>query len=369
MDRAPDATRPDASDAMTPARPAALGRTVVSIQFLRFFAAFAVVLFHAHQALSRGIADHPAALAYLFGVGASGVHVFFCISGFVMIYTSFCHDAGPFTPGDFLLKRVLRIYPIYWLCAAAYVLFHLAANSPYVLGPVEVLGALLLVPDHAAAIIGPAWTLAFEMYFYLCFCVFMLAGLRIGLIAMSAFFSVFIALGAALPQLALPPVMTNSLLMEFVAGAWLGWLAIVRPAVLARWWPVTLLAGTIGFAVAYATGYARFPSAFAWGVPSLLLLAGFVGLEASGRLPRAFASLAFLGDGSYFLYLSHILLIDVALLTPLTRLRESTGGVVAATVVVAIVCTLLSIVAYARLERPMLRRLRRLFRRTQAVVD
>lgn len=349
--------------AVTPAvRPAALGRTVVSIQFLRFVAAFAVVLFHAHQAIARGVYDHPPALHYAFGLGAAGVHIFFCISGFVMVYTSYCHDAGPFAPGDFLLKRALRIYPIYWLCCAAYLLFHVATHSAYPVTLSETLGALALLPGDAPAIIGPAWTLTFEVYFYLCFAIIMIAGFRAGLIALTGFFLSCMVL-PIVAHVRLFPIMSNSLLLEFVAGAWLGRFAITRPTWLAATWPIALLLGVGGFAVGYMFGYDRLPSALIWGVPSLFLLTGTIGMEAAGRLPKTMAHLAFLGDGSYFLYLSHILLIDVLLLTPLAWLRDTTDGIIVATVIAATMIAAVSVPAFLWLERPMLRRLRRWTRR------
>jgi exopolysaccharide production protein ExoZ len=105
------------------------------------------------------------------------------------------------------------------------------------------------------------------------------------------------------------------------------------------------------------------PTAVAGGIPSLLLLAGTIGMEAAGRLPRRVAALAFLGDGSYFLYLSHILLVDMLILTPLAWLRGSAAGIMVATVLIAVLIAALSVPAFTRLERPMLLLLRRLTRR------
>lgn len=353
---------PGAAVAPPPAMAAGLGRNVVSIQFLRFVAAIAVVLFHTHQIVSRGVADHPQAIAYLFGLGAAGVHIFFCISGFVMVYTSFCHD-GPFRPGDFLLKRGLRIYPIYWLCMAAYVLFHVATRSTYRVTPGEVIGAIALWPGYGAVIIGPAWTLVFEVYFYLCFSAFMITGFGRGLTLMTAFFLASVLLKVVAPAVPLDPLLTDSLLLEFVAGAWLGRFAITRPQVLAALWPIALLLGVAGFVAGYVLGYDRLPSALAWGIPSLLLLAGTIGMEAAGRLPHRVAAFAFLGDGSYFLYLSHILLVDMLMLTPLAWLRGSPAGIVLATAIITTLVAALSVPAFTWLERPLLRHLRRLTRR------
>ena len=63
--------------------------TIISIQVLRFVAAFMVVLFHSHVALVRSLPGHVSDYVdHAFEVGASGVHIFFVISGFVMVYTS-----------------------------------------------------------------------------------------------------------------------------------------------------------------------------------------------------------------------------------------------------------------------------------------
>lgn len=337
-----------------------LGRTIVSIQLLRFVAALAVVLYHAHLTFARDAAGHPWLLSYLFDAGASGVHVFFCISGFVMVYTSYCRDAGRFSASDFLVKRFLRIYPIYWLVAAAYLAFHaIVPGLGYHLSAGELAGALLLTPDDASLVIGPAWTLAFEMYFYLCFCLFMTLGLRTGLLAMTGFFLLCVASSVLLPGAPIAPLIRNPLLLEFVAGAWVGYVAIERPAWLARPARALLLLALVGFAATLLTGPERAPTLIAWGAPSVLLLAGAVGYEAGGRFPRRLGRYAYLGDGSYFLYLSHILLIDMVLLTPLSLLRGTTGGIVALTIVTTVAAVLIAVLAFDHVERPMLRLLRR----------
>src|SRR5687767_843929 len=63
--------------------------TVHSIQLLRAIAAMLVVLFHGQQAFSKHIAQATSPIeSYLFGFGAVGVHIFFVISGFIMVFTS-----------------------------------------------------------------------------------------------------------------------------------------------------------------------------------------------------------------------------------------------------------------------------------------
>src|SRR6478672_4435661 len=196
--------------------------TILSIQILRFVAALSVVVFHSHHALVGRIADRvPGAVDHAFYVGASGVHVFFVISGFVMVYTTF---RSGLTPGAFLSRRLIRIYPIYWLVAACYLLAHYWLGTRYQLSPLQHLGALLLLPGESSLIIGPGWTLSFEMYFYLCFALSLFLGLTRGLILLSVVYILSIAAGLLLPQTgALAGLITNSLLLEFLAGAALGY--------------------------------------------------------------------------------------------------------------------------------------------------
>jgi exopolysaccharide production protein ExoZ len=140
--------------------------SVETIQFLRFLAAMAVVLFHGHNASTAHVYQ---GLGYLFDMGAAGVHVFFVISGFVIMYTSYGSGDAGMPTARFLLKRFVRIFPIYWMCCVAYVAYHILFGSGYDLPLSRLLGAIFLMPGDSSRIIGPGWTLSFELFFYLSF--------------------------------------------------------------------------------------------------------------------------------------------------------------------------------------------------------
>lgn len=97
-----------------------------TIQLLRFFAALAVVIYHAiiYIGLSSEV-SFPEALYEYAWIGAAGVHVFFIISGFIMVLTSKEAFAVEGSMRRFLARRVIRVYPIYWIVA----LLYLAARS------------------------------------------------------------------------------------------------------------------------------------------------------------------------------------------------------------------------------------------------
>jgi peptidoglycan/LPS O-acetylase OafA/YrhL len=95
---------------------------LLGIEAVRGVAALLVVLFHAGRLLS-GPKDYGSLpLGGVFDFGRAGVDVFFVLSGFII---SFIHardvtsDAGPRRRrlATFARKRLLRIYPSYWICS------------------------------------------------------------------------------------------------------------------------------------------------------------------------------------------------------------------------------------------------------------
>jgi exopolysaccharide production protein ExoZ len=280
---------------------------VRSIQYLRGFAAFGVLLFHA--------ADRA---GWAFGVGAAGVDVFFVISGFIMWVVT-CRKTP--SPAEFLVRRVQRIVPLYWGLtlgvAAAAVLLPAAFPS---MQPTlaHVVQSLLFVPhrDDAgliAPLIVPGWTLNYEMFFYLLFAAGLLAPARVRPWALSAALLGLAAIGplgdARNPLWA---TYTNPLLLEFGAGVWLGkaWSEGRLPGRALGW--TLVAAGLAGFAGVTLAGLDVEPvRVLAWGLPALALVTGAVSLERAGPLPHWWPLRA-LGDASYSVYLIHGLAISAA---------------------------------------------------------
>jgi exopolysaccharide production protein ExoZ len=105
-------------------------------------------------------------------LGLFGVGIFFVISGFVIAIVSLDAKARPkLSPGQFALKRFLRIVPFMWLCAIGYNALSLIFTHTIELGPA--LRGLVLWP---VAELKPnvLWTLRHEFIFYSLFAVTML---------------------------------------------------------------------------------------------------------------------------------------------------------------------------------------------------
>lgn len=337
--------------------------TMHAIQFLRFVAASLVVTYHAHLALDTSWPGSSSALEnYLFRLGAVGVHIFFVISGYIMYLTTFGQDDRPYNARSFLMRRLLRIFPIYWIFVALYLLGDVLLGEQRSLDAGTLGRALLLWPGDASAIIGPAWTLSFELYFYAVFGVTMLAGARRGVWALTAFFVGSIAAGLVFGR---GSIVTDSLLLEFLAGVWIG--RVTRQTTLPRWaGHATLATAAVGYLAGLALGYERGPSAIMWGVPSALLVAGAVLIERAGGgagIRRA----SVLGDSSYSLYLCHILLISIAVAA--SRGLGIRPPLLLATGAITVACILFAHLFYLAAERPLQKGLHRLTRSRAAAAS
>lgn len=332
------------------------GVTLNSIQSLRAIAAFIVVVFHSHIGFAS---SYPALSfaneAYLFGFGKVGVHIFFVISGYIMYLTSF-GTGKQFAPKSFLTKRFLRVYPIYWVFVVLYVAVAYLLMSPPKLAVDQYVGMVLLLPGTAPLLIGPAWTLSYEIYFYIAFAAAMMFGQTRGLIALTVFFSLSIALGFILrPQAAVTSLMTNALLLEFIMGVWIARVTTLHALPKAMGW-VALGAAVIGYAIGLALGYDRLPSAALWGMPSALLVAGAVILEQhnSAVMTALYKKVSWLGDSSYSLYLCHILIIELVL-----NMQPFQISLIALVALNTIACVVFAAIFYRLVERPFIQYLQR----------
>src|SRR6185312_3841821 len=160
-------------------------------------------------------------------------------------------------------------YPVYFVYCALYIYFYHNFLGTPLLSIEELIGALLLIPGYSSKIIGPGWTLAFEVYFYLCFSVAMTLGLKKGLYTLTAFFLISILLPFFIDTSAQANFVvtgawisyaTNTLLVEFLLGAWIGY-GIVTNVYLGNVTAISLVAlGIAGFSGGIIFGFARLPS-------------------------------------------------------------------------------------------------------------
>lgn len=282
--------------------------TLFSIQALRAIAASAVVVLH-----TLVMMVHNGGYSFSIPIfGASGVDLFFVISGFVMVYATQGDFAQPNSTMSFIRRRVIRVVPIYWFYTTVLVLllvlFPGLFTSLKFEWPHTISSYLFLLSKNNAGIVGTVlqtgWTLCFEMYFYLLFALLLMLPQRFFLPVAGIVFVAGITLGElAGPLPAWVTVATNPLLLEFYLGAviasiYLNGYFLTRP-----WALASIAAGIATIFLSENVDQGQWPRVIFWGLPGGALLLGAISLERAGlQTSRILVSL---GNSSYSLYLVH----------------------------------------------------------------
>lgn len=339
----------------------------VGIQLMRGIAALLVVFHHSLEE-SRAAAPHLASDAFI-RFGACGVDIFFVISGFIIYNVTYGRSqTNPERPGTFLLKRFLRIFPLYWICLALTLALWGSGHffrSAHVDLPVF-LSAVFLLPFRVQ-LFDVAWTLVYEMYFYYVFAATLaLRNARLSVAVTVGVIASVIGLAQLLPPGTFRAEMSNPIALEFAFGLVLSHF-VKSPLLRGKWirymWLPALVLFAIASTVAPSSGTAELQNGvrfWAWGVPALLIVASFIATPfGENLLTRLFLVL---GNASYSVYLTHpFVMIALAFLL---KGRLAASGVAAAwgLAMTAVAASLaLGLLAHYWIERPVLARLRRRF--------
>ena len=293
---------------------------IQSIQALRFFAALLVVLDHTMLALiyAGAIPQHYSSLAWL--MGEMGVYVFFVISGFIMLLTNEERFGREGAIGGFLLRRFIRVAPIYWLFTT-WVVWSATRNVPGAITPGQVLKSYLFIPVANAdgqmrPVHGVGWTLNYEMLFYGLFALAMAFRFKTGVAAVFGALVVLVVSGMALrwpfdssEPSTLLQVWTSPILLTFGVGLLIG-LARKRfsgePPMLSSWIPCVLMAAPL---FAFQLSGSDEISVI-WRICTAVSAIAVVALTAFTKLPALPERvLGYGGDASYSLYLVHTIVI------------------------------------------------------------
>lgn len=140
-----------------------------SIQAYRGFAVLLVVLFHGTYKVEHNYGIEP--FFSMFDFGFSGVHLFFVLSGFIIL-TAHVKDIGaPRKLFWYFKRRLIRIYPIYWI------IFFVLGGWKLISVKVDIedfyLNAFLFMSD-TKLVIAVSWTMLYEIIFYIIFAIFII---------------------------------------------------------------------------------------------------------------------------------------------------------------------------------------------------
>lgn len=345
-----------------------------SLQMLRGFAALAVVVFHVNVILQRPEYGGNHAFEAAAVHGFLGVNFFFVLSGMIILMAHERDLGRPQAIGTYLYRRIVRIYPAYWVYLTGFL-----AAAAFGMGYSDVSWdrlnllssfALINFVDPVAPPLKVAWTLFFEVRFYILF-VLLIVSPRLGTIAFAAW-TVAIVAGTCFGVTG-PINLLSPWNIYFVAGL----LGVVGLRRIPPRFGVGLVAGGLAVIAAYVLLFPANGMEDLIGERAMLnfllapafaaLVTGVVLWERNG-LPRPPRLLGALGDASYSIYLVHSAAISVVgLIAQRTGLAWRIGAEVyfVGTFVLAVVA---GVLAYHLVERPLLDLLRRRSRRSSVPV-
>lgn len=336
--------------------------TLVSVQYLRAFAAIIVVYYHVFS--NRVAEDWSAGRNF----GILGVDIFFIISGLIMWVSTSRQPGGSL---KFLKRRACRIYPMWWIALTVWIVSRRIVPDHLHNADVTVKSVIcsyLLFPHFHNVFIGrvwpilvPGWTLQLEIFFYALFGLSLLLPAKLPrfFLVLGAL-CVLTVLGAVVaPADAVLITYTNPLLLEFGAGVvFAAALPLLQrvPVILGV---TSILLGGVWIYVSYDhivdSGLAR---VLVLGIPAAFIVGGMLALEPVLARRRS-RFLLLLGDASYSLYLTHPIAISLAaVIWEKLRLPSGNHLMAACFIPIALVVALaVGVITYKWIETPILNRL------------
>lgn len=146
------------------------GGRLAFLDVMRGIAALGVAFYHLGNAKGVGTPGVYWVTHTLLNPGLFGVLLFFLVSGFIIPASLERHGSI----GEFWISRIFRLGPLYWSVALVVFLFGITGLMdlhPYFLSNWSgtIIGNLTITSGHinAGFLIGPAWTLPYELCFYL----------------------------------------------------------------------------------------------------------------------------------------------------------------------------------------------------------
>ena len=291
-----------------------------SIQALRGLAVLGVIAFHC-QTVEQKYSAGDFLLPNFLLLGQSGVDLFFVISGFIMVTVTHGRFARERESLRFLWGRCTRIYPTYWfyycLTAAVFLVKPQWVNTSQG-HQVNLFTSFFLLPDPHLPIVMVAWSLIHELWFYLVFAMMLQFRERFLLPALFLWGAIIIAFNCLFTPDGLSPgarIVLHPYSLQFVLGALAGVFSSSR-----YWQHFTPQIALLGISLTVAGGLpfvyahnilenADLSRALTMGLLYTLLIISCTALEKNGRV-RVPRMMQFLGDISYTVYLSHILVLN-----------------------------------------------------------
>ena len=294
-------------------------RQIDGLQILRAIAVFLVAWLHAGQALGDWrVTELP-------HFGAFGIDIFFVISGFIMSSVLLRTRQAPGVRATlgFLKRRLIRIFPIYWLFALLESARLLHGHGFFLQ---NYFPSFLLLPGffpRYPLVLGASWTMIFEMFFYYVLAAILLVTVKRAVPVSIAFFGAVVLLGEVIGiQRPVWITFSSPILLEFIFGA-IAALAFLRFGQRRRLGIAMVIVGAAislymrahpqqggaaGIDLVLSSGGVT-RRVLTWGLAAAMIVSGVIFWSPSIQsLPGRIAVI--LGNASYSAYLASALLIE-----------------------------------------------------------
>jgi exopolysaccharide production protein ExoZ len=347
----------------------------LSLQAGRGIAALLVMVFHLGSIVGAEKYFNIPQIMVPYALGGSGVHFFFVLSGFVIFSA---HQNDIFQPRKFLpytLKRLIRIYPIYWLIFLTVYLTAIIVPGFEHRVPndwIVILKSLALVPQDQAVVGGTgapvievAWTLQVEMVFYFLFGILIL-GKSVALLAVTMLTLIYFNKEYLTDEFLIMFLFQKHSLFLFLMGIGASWVCSKRIVSIA--WAKGLLIGGFGLFALVTLDWilginvnSSGDKLYLEGVAFVAIVIGSITLEQNGRVIGGNKLLELIGAASYSLYLCHyhviLLLTKIATVIGLPSL--GLFGALVVLITIAGACIGISLILHIFFEKPITSMLRR----------
>ncbi len=337
--------------------------SLISIQILRGIAALSVVFYHVYLIGADKNYLGVKVFEDFSQPGKLGVNLFFVLSGFIICFAHSSDYGNPDRILGYIKKRVIRIYPPYWVFSTLYIAAAYAglgyADFEWSFSNLLSSFALFQFNREMTLPLKVGWTLFYEMLFYFIF-IFFFFSVRMAAV-------LFMIWAAVVAFLAISGVDTDFRLLaswnlNFLAGCAAYRLYSRSSTTIA--YP-SVLVGLLGIAYGIYSADFDAPPLSQSNVISMFSLAiGFGALVLGlALLDRFFNSarggfFAMLGDASYSIYLVHSAAVSLFYIVAKKIGVYALGGEILYVLCVAF-ATIVGILAYLLCERPMLKYIKR----------
>ncbi len=289
------------------------------------------------------------------------VDIFFVLSGVVIcvVVTRIESDPSsnpnaPFNAVDFIIRRMVRVYPLFWMTLVACLIL------PATPGSDNSVATLLQNPASIFLLSRPeanpvAWTLVYEIQFYIVAAVLILFGKQVRKAFICWALLQICLVGAARQGLLPQWEIFSPLSLEFSMGVLIGMFASLRtlkfPVMWIRVSSIAALGASIYFGGSVIAVDPILRVVF-WGIPSAIFISAMMSYEATHTLQKS--TFSKLGDISYSIYMWH----PVALLLSFMMLgKYNAGDSIIVTIVFLVISVLLTFsiskISYNYVEKPL----------------